>query len=258
MISELNERSRDILRRIIDTEPRAIRDVNPDVPDWLVTVIGALHAKNPADRFQSAEELAKQLEACVAHVQHPTAHPLPASVQTLVRQTDRCDPESSAAIAERLRRLGRAVAQRRVLLAAGVTAGLLAIVSVVALGMRERNRSNDKNSEISSASVPAVGAAPTQTGSAATAGSASNVWHDGAVEQIRDLTHHVDEFETDAARFWSDQPPSSPSSDPVPPIRPQETTQQPQSVRVDDPAETTDRSSPKGASKPLTAQESAE
>lgn len=60
------ETSYGILRRIIDTEPRAIREINPEIPDWLAAMIGKLHAKDPAERLQSAEELAKQLEACLA------------------------------------------------------------------------------------------------------------------------------------------------------------------------------------------------
>ncbi|HJZ58762.1 MAG TPA: hypothetical protein VKE74_27715, partial [Gemmataceae bacterium] len=36
-----------------------------------------LHAKDPADRFQTAAEVAEVLGQCLAHVQHPTAVPLP-------------------------------------------------------------------------------------------------------------------------------------------------------------------------------------
>ena len=34
--------------------PRAIRDLNPKVPEWLATFIGSLHAKKPADRPTAA------------------------------------------------------------------------------------------------------------------------------------------------------------------------------------------------------------
>ena len=50
-----------VLRRITDEAPRPIQELNPDVPDWLVDVIDRLLAKNPADRFQSASELAETL-----------------------------------------------------------------------------------------------------------------------------------------------------------------------------------------------------
>jgi serine/threonine-protein kinase len=80
------ESSYGILRRITDTEPRPIREINPEPPDWLVAVIAKLHAKNRADRFPSAEALATSLEQCLAHVQQPAITPLPKSVATLSRR----------------------------------------------------------------------------------------------------------------------------------------------------------------------------
>jgi uncharacterized protein (TIGR03067 family) len=71
------ETSYGVLRRITDDEPTAIREINPDVPTWLCQIISRLMAKRPADRYQSAGEVAELLEACLAHVQRPTAVPLP-------------------------------------------------------------------------------------------------------------------------------------------------------------------------------------
>jgi WD40 repeat protein len=51
-----------VLRRITEEAPPPIRDVNPDVPEWLVDVIDTLMAKKPDDRFQSAAEVAALLE----------------------------------------------------------------------------------------------------------------------------------------------------------------------------------------------------
>jgi serine/threonine protein kinase len=64
-----------ILRRITDARPRSIREINPDVPDWLVATVDKLHAKSPADRFASAEELAQLLQ--------PTRVPLPDAIRQL-------------------------------------------------------------------------------------------------------------------------------------------------------------------------------
>jgi hypothetical protein len=50
-----------VLRKVTDEEPPAIRDVNPAIPRWLVAIIARLHAKKPADRFASAEEVATLL-----------------------------------------------------------------------------------------------------------------------------------------------------------------------------------------------------
>jgi len=75
------ETSYGILRRITDTEPRPIQEVNPSIPEWLVVIIGRLHAKNVALRFETAHEVAEVFEQCLAHIQHPTVVPLPAICQ---------------------------------------------------------------------------------------------------------------------------------------------------------------------------------
>ena len=66
-----------VLRRICEDHPRPIRELNPEVPVWLEEIIDRLHAKAPADRFQSATEVAELLERCLAHVQNPSACLLP-------------------------------------------------------------------------------------------------------------------------------------------------------------------------------------
>ena len=60
-----------VLRRVSDDEPRPIRQLNPEIPDWLEAIVERLHAKDPADRFASASELADLLGQCLAHVQEP-------------------------------------------------------------------------------------------------------------------------------------------------------------------------------------------
>ena len=72
------ETSYGVLRRITDEEPRPIREINPEIPEWLCRIVAKLMAKRPDDRFQSAHEVAELLEECLAHVQQPTAVPLPA------------------------------------------------------------------------------------------------------------------------------------------------------------------------------------
>jgi eukaryotic-like serine/threonine-protein kinase len=61
-----------VLRRICDDTPRDLVQVNPDVPAWLAAIIHRLLAKSPAERYQSAEEVAGLLERWLAHVQQPT------------------------------------------------------------------------------------------------------------------------------------------------------------------------------------------
>lgn len=79
------ETSYGVMRRITDDEPRPIRELNPDVPDWLCAIIARLMSKQASDRFASAAEVSELLEKCLAHVQQPAAVPLPAA---LVRPAD--------------------------------------------------------------------------------------------------------------------------------------------------------------------------
>ena len=66
-----------VLRRVCEDRPRPLRDVNPDIPDWLEGIVAKLLAKEPADRFRSADEVAGLLERCLAHIQQPKHNPLP-------------------------------------------------------------------------------------------------------------------------------------------------------------------------------------
>ncbi|MBN2472968.1 MAG: serine/threonine protein kinase [Pirellulales bacterium] len=69
-----------VLRRICQQPPRPIRQINPEIPDWLAAVVEKLLAKDPSDRFQSAAEVAELLGRYLAHFQHPTAVPAPRKV----------------------------------------------------------------------------------------------------------------------------------------------------------------------------------
>src|SRR5215471_15900625 len=68
-----------VLKRVCEETPGPIREANPEIPDWLVAVVERLHAKGPADRFPSAAEVAALLGRHLAHVQHPSVVPLPAT-----------------------------------------------------------------------------------------------------------------------------------------------------------------------------------
>ncbi len=77
-----------ILRRVADTQPRAIREINADVPAWLEDLIGRLHSKDPIDRFESAQHTSSVLRQCLAHAQNPDL-PLPAELIGSRRRPDR-------------------------------------------------------------------------------------------------------------------------------------------------------------------------
>ncbi len=88
------ETSYAVLRRITDTQPRPIRETNPDVPLWLEQIVMKLLAKSADNRFDSAAEVAELLEQCLAHVQQPTTTPLPESLAALASERSRRPPVS--------------------------------------------------------------------------------------------------------------------------------------------------------------------
>jgi tetratricopeptide (TPR) repeat protein len=81
-----------VLKRVCEETPTPIRETNPDIPDWLVAIIDKLHAKNPAERFQSAAEVADLLSQHLAHVQHPSVAPLPIGVARVEQREGRVGP----------------------------------------------------------------------------------------------------------------------------------------------------------------------
>jgi serine/threonine protein kinase len=50
-----------VLKRVAEDQPRAIREIIPETPQWLCDIIAKLHAKDPDDRYQSAREVADVL-----------------------------------------------------------------------------------------------------------------------------------------------------------------------------------------------------
>jgi len=97
------ESSYAILRQITDQEPRPIRQLNAEVPEWFEAIVAKLMAKSPADRFDSAAAVAELLEQCLAHVQQPLHSPLPVQVKSLLANNK---PKTIS----RLARIGAAVA----------------------------------------------------------------------------------------------------------------------------------------------------
>jgi hypothetical protein len=112
-----------VLKRVCDDTPPPIQEINPEIPDWLAAIIARLHAKNPADRLQSAAEVAELLSAHLAPLQ-----------QTSVMQIRR-GPQSPS----RWGRYGRVVAAALALLlgalmlteASGVTRIAATVVRVL-------------------------------------------------------------------------------------------------------------------------------
>jgi len=58
-----------VLRRVAEDTPRSLQEIVPETPDWLVVIINKLLEKKPADRYQSAKEVAELLGRCPAEWQ---------------------------------------------------------------------------------------------------------------------------------------------------------------------------------------------
>jgi uncharacterized protein (TIGR03067 family) len=69
-----------VLKKVCDETPRPIRDLNAEIPEWLVSIVDKLMAKDPKDRFQSAQEVASLLGQHLAHMQQPAVFPEPPGV----------------------------------------------------------------------------------------------------------------------------------------------------------------------------------
>jgi hypothetical protein len=173
-----------VLRRITDTQPRAIREVNADIPAWLVGLIDKLLAKQPAERFSSAAELAQLLERCLAHVQQPATVPLP-----------------EACSVGRVCRVGRASARSRrpTKLIAAVGIAVLAIASAIVFATFQRPAAqNGPGSATTEAVFPDV--------------SASTLEWDSAADEIDTLSRDVTAREQTIDLLWDVQPAATPET----------------------------------------------
>jgi WD40 repeat protein/tRNA A-37 threonylcarbamoyl transferase component Bud32 len=61
-----------VLKSVCEDTPEPVRAVRPEIPENLCKLIGKLLAKNPADCFASAREVAELLAGQLAQAQHPS------------------------------------------------------------------------------------------------------------------------------------------------------------------------------------------
>jgi hypothetical protein len=78
-----------VLKRVAEDTPRPIREIIPEVPQWLCDLIIKLQAKDPARRFQSAAEVAEVLERHLAQVREAAPAARPDSLQAERRRKPR-------------------------------------------------------------------------------------------------------------------------------------------------------------------------
>jgi serine/threonine protein kinase len=166
-----------ILRRVTDDAPRSLRELNPELPEWLDSVILKLLTKSADDRLQTAEHSAELLEQCLAHLQQPDSCPLPEMLQS--------------------------VRSRRTTLPFRM-AGLLVTLAVVALmitaGMMLTNRPSSKDAAsqdtaesnaatVESSNTVSVGPSPENT---ALPESPLAPWDDGLEQQLEELNDEIE------------------------------------------------------------------
>lgn len=169
-----------ILRRITDDTPRSIRELNPQIPDWLVAIIEKLLAKSPADRFGSAGDVAKVLEQCLAHVQQPA----------VVRLPDFCRQRGSS---------------WRLPMRTFVASGAVVCVVLSALTWSQLPKSLVSSTKNNGS---------TDTTQASVAPIASDMNWDSAAKELDELDRDALPFETRADLLW-DQPPEPNSTKPT-------------------------------------------
>ncbi|HWB11069.1 MAG TPA: protein kinase [Pirellulales bacterium] len=169
-----------VLRKICESEPRPLRDINPSVPVWLARVVDRLLAKEPSRRYASAADVAALLERCLAHVQQPATVGLP---------TELADPP-------RHRYVGflRQVSRRGALVAA---LGMLLLAAALATRRKdpaqEEAQPDDKKVAVAPSREPEV--------------KSPAAWDDGVVESMNDLGAEIDRLRSDCL---ADLPAQSP------------------------------------------------
>lgn len=71
------ENSLCVMRRITESDPTPIREINPDIPPWMSALVIKLMSKTVENRISTAAEVRDLLEACLSHVQQPLSCKLP-------------------------------------------------------------------------------------------------------------------------------------------------------------------------------------
>lgn len=173
-----------VLRRICDDPQRDVREVNPDVPLWLSAIIDKLLAKSRDARFQSAEDVASLLERCLAHLQHPTAVPLPDSVSALVAARRRKKSALRSVVCSAL-------------------AGIVAVAAITAL-LWERWHADTtvSGSPAVPASTAQVSPADDREPAPQATPSRSAAWNDRMDEQLSEIRAALDALQRQSVPSW--------------------------------------------------------
>jgi hypothetical protein len=152
-----------------------------------------LHAKNPADRFDTAEEVAELLEQCLAHLQQPTEFPLPGSLAPKpVPLKDEAAPPGT------LWRGGWLIK----------IAGMIPLCVIVGL-MMARRPEPQRTAPLSPGKATTSAAPSTVTASLTVASDDPALDWDVAAQRLEELSRDGEDFQRRVEAPWSDAPASS-------------------------------------------------
>jgi hypothetical protein len=91
-----------VLKRVAEDTPRPIREIIPEVPQWLCDLIIRLHAKRPEERFASAREVADRLTQPAAPMPDPgNIKPCQVAAGATVQTTTQSQETTDATLARR-------------------------------------------------------------------------------------------------------------------------------------------------------------
>lgn len=77
----LRETGTETIHVVGSTAPGAVRDIRPDLPEWIDRLAGKLHAFDSQKRMTDANEAARLLSSALAHAQDSNQNPLPVELR---------------------------------------------------------------------------------------------------------------------------------------------------------------------------------
>lgn len=107
-----------VLKRVTEDTPRPIREIIPEVPEWMCQIVGRLHQKEPSRRYCSAKEVAELLGHCVNELQQARVP----RWTTVSGPTESDDAKDTAHSSKRSRRRMVSLAGAGLMLLAGLAA----------------------------------------------------------------------------------------------------------------------------------------
>ncbi len=78
-----------VLRRILESRPRSLGELDPSIPRWVEPLVARFHEKLLSRRIATATDAVQLLEQALRHIQQPDIHELPGELAAEVRRRPR-------------------------------------------------------------------------------------------------------------------------------------------------------------------------